>query len=140
MVKAKIECQSCSKLNAVDLDKHDKGPKCAKCGKPFFLNRPVRVSEKHFDATVVRSSVPVLVDFYADWCAPCRQMAPILDEIARDKVGKLLVAKVDTDAAPAVSQRYGIRSIPYFARFENGKIVKDVVGAVSRGGLQALAS
>jgi thioredoxin 2 len=139
MAKVKIECQFCARLNAIDLVKHDKGPKCAECGKPFHLGRPVKVSEKHFDATVTRSQVPVLVDFYADWCAPCRQMAPFLDEIAREKVGHLLVAKVDTDAAPGVSQRYGIRSIPYFARFERGKIVKDVVGAVGRGGLQALA-
>jgi len=139
MAKVKIECQFCSKLNAVDLAKHNMGPKCAECGKPFHLDRPVKVSEKHFDATVTRSPVPVLVDFYADWCAPCRQMAPILDEIARDRVGKILVAKVDTDAAPMVGQRYGIRSIPYFARFENGTIVKDVVGAVGRGGLQTLA-
>ena len=139
MAKLKIECPSCSKLNAVDLNKYDKGPKCAACGKSFHLDRPLKVSEKHFDATVMGSPVPVLVDFYADWCAPCRQMAPILDDIALKKAGKLVVAKVDTDASPVVSQRFGIRSIPYFARFENGKIVKDVVGAVGRGGLEALA-
>ena len=139
MQKVKIECQFCSKLNAVDLDKHDKGPKCAECGRPFLLDRPVKVSEEHFDTTVVKSKVPVIVDFYADWCAPCRQMAPILDDIARENAGKLLVVKVDTDRAPTISQRYSIRSIPYFARFESGKIVKDVVGAVGRAGLQALA-
>jgi thioredoxin len=139
MTKVKVECQSCSKLNAIDLEKHDKGPKCAECGKPFHLDRPVKVSEGHFDSTVIQSKVPVIVDFYADWCAPCRQMAPILDDIARENAGKLIVAKVDTDKAPQISQRYNIRSIPYFARFENGKIAKDVVGAVGRAGLQALA-
>ena len=139
MAKVKIECQSCSTLNAVDLEKHDKGPRCAKCGKAFHLDRPVKVSERHFDATVTRSKVPVLVDFYADWCAPCRQMAPILDDIAREKAGTLLVAKVDTDQAPMIGQRYGVRSIPYFARFENGRIAKDVVGAVGRNGLEELA-
>lgn len=140
MTKVKLECQFCSRLNAVDLEKFDKGPKCAECGKAFLLDRPVKVSEKHFDATVIRSSVPVIVDFYADWCAPCRTMAPFLDEIAKQYVGHLLVAKVDTERAPAVSQRYNIRSIPYFARFENGKIVKEQVGAVGRAGLQQLAA
>jgi thioredoxin len=78
------------------------------------------------------------VDFYADWCGPCKVMAPMLDEIARKKAGKILVAKVDTDRSPQVSQRYGVRSIPYFARFENGQVVKSVVGA-AREGLAELA-
>ncbi len=140
MTKVKLECQFCSRLNAVDLEKFDKVPKCAECGKAFLLDRPIKVSEKFFDATVLGSSVPVIVDFYADWCAPCRTMAPFLDEIAKQYAGRLLVAKVDTDRAPAVSQRYGIRSIPYFARFENGRIVKEQAGAVGRAGLQQLAA
>ncbi len=80
----------------------------------------------------------MLVDFYADWCGPCRVMAPVLDEIAGANAGKLLVAKVDTEASPAVSQRYGIRSIPFFGRFENGQMVKTAVGAVGREGLAEL--
>ncbi len=88
---------------------------------------------------MLKSEVPVLVDFYADWCGPCRMMAPVLDEIANAKAGKLLVAKVDTDRSPTVSQRYGIRSIPFFGRFENGKMVRSVVGAVGREALVKLA-
>ena len=139
MADVNLACQFCNKLNAVDLERHDKGPKCAECGKPFLLDRPVKVNEEHFEATVLKSTVPVIVDFYADWCAPCRMMAPILDDIAREEAGKLLVAKVDTDRAPSVSQRYDIRSIPYFARFEKGEIVKTVVGAVGREQLIELA-
>ena len=133
MVKVTLACQFCGKLNTIDATRHDKGPKCAECGKPFLLDRPVKVADENFDATVLKSEIPVLVDFYADWCGPCRMMAPMLDEIAREKAGKMLVAKVDTDRSPLVSQRYGVRSIPYFARFENGQVVKSVVGAARKG-------
>jgi thioredoxin len=111
MATITLACQFCTTLNKIDMDKADQRPE-----------------------------VPVIVDFYADWCGPCRLMAPILDEIAHDQVGKLLVAKVDTDHAPGVSMRYGIRSIPFFARFENGQMVKTVVGALGREGLKDLAA
>ncbi len=140
MAKVTLACQFCSKLNAVDVGRHDRGPKCAECGKPFLLDRPVKVTEENFEATVLKSEIPVLVDFYADWCGPCRIMAPHLDDIAREKAGKILVAKVDTDRSPGVSQRYGIRSIPFFARFEHGQVVRTIVGAVGKDGLATLAA
>lgn len=140
MAHVTLACQFCGKLNKVDLSRHDQRPKCAECGKPFLLDRPVKVDEEHFDTTVLKAEVPVLVDFYADWCGPCRVMAPILDEIAQANAGKLLVAKVDTDRAQKIGMRYGIRSIPFFARFEKGQMVKNAVGAVGREGLKDLAA
>lgn len=134
-----LACQFCDTKNKVDLQRHAHRPTCAECGKPFLLDRPVKVAEEHFDTTVLEADVPVLVDFYADWCSPCRLMAPVVDEIARDKAGEILVAKVDTDRAPALSQRYGIRGIPFFGRFEDGKLVQTVVGAVSPEALRALS-
>jgi len=133
-----LACQFCGKLNRIDMGKATNRPKCAECSKPFLLDRPVKVLEEHFDTSVLKAEVPVLVDFYADWCGPCKMMAPILDEIAAQQVGKLLVAKVDTDRSPDISRRYGIRSIPYFGRFEHGQMVKTAVGAVGREGLVAL--
>ena len=139
MASVTIACQFCQTLNKIDATRLGDKPKCAKCERPFLLDRPVKVLEEHFDQTVLKSEVPVVVDFYADWCGPCKVMAPYLDEIARDKAGQILFAKVDTDRSPKVSQRYNIKGIPFFARFENGEVVRTLVGAAGREALQELA-
>ena len=134
-----LACQFCQTLNKIDAARSGDKPKCAKCERPFLLDRPVKVLEEHFDQTVLKSEVPVLVDFYADWCGPCKVMAPYLDEIAHDKAGQILVAKVDTDKSPKVAERYDIKGIPFFARFENGEVARTLVGAVGKEALEKLA-
>lgn len=123
-----VRCQFCTKLNRVDLARAEDRPTCGECGKPMLLDRPLKVSQEDFDATVLKSTAPVLVDFYADWCGPCRMVAPFVDEIARANVGKLLVAKVDTDRAPEVAMKYGIRSIPTLIVFRDGEELERSVG------------
>ena len=123
-----IRCAFCLKLNRVDLARAASRPACGECGKPMLLDRPLKVSEEDFDRTVLGADAPVLVDFYADWCAPCRMVAPFVDELARGYVGRLLVAKIDTDRAPDVSMRYGIRSIPTLIVFSGGEEVERSVG------------
>ena len=123
-----LRCAFCGTLNQVDLARAANRPKCGGCAKPMLLDRPVKVSEEDFDKTVLGSAVPVLVDFYADWCAPCKMVAPLVDEIANDHIGKMLVAKVDTDRAPLISTRYGIRSIPTLLMFKDGEEVDRSVG------------
>ncbi len=115
-----IRCPFCLTLNRVDLARSEDRPQCGECQRPLLLDRPVKVAEDDFDRTVLQAGAPVLVDFYADWCGPCKMVAPILDEIASRESGRLLVAKVDTDRAPGLAQRLGIRGIPTIILFEGG--------------------
>src|SRR6266513_2455988 len=105
---ATVACPFCGTLNRVNLERVADRPKCGQCGKPIWLDRPVAVTEASFDAMVNDTTVPVLVDFYADWCGPCKIMAPLLDEIASAYQGRVLVAKVDTDRAQRATQPFGI--------------------------------
>lgn len=123
-----MRCGFCGALNKVDLTRAEDRPKCGECTRPMLLDRPVKVTQEDFDRTVLKSEAPVLVDFYADWCAPCKMVAPLVDEIAHDQMGKLLVAKVDTDRAQDVAMRYGIRSIPTLIVFRDGEEVERSLG------------
>jgi thioredoxin 2 len=123
-----VRCQFCTKLNRIDLSRAADKPKCGECQRPILLDRPVKVMPDDFDQTVLQSSAPVLVDFYADWCAPCKMVAPLVDELARSHLGKVLFAKVDTDIAPQLSVTYAIRGIPTLILFKDGKEVGRSVG------------
>jgi len=123
-----LRCSFCGTMNKVDLRRASDRPKCGDCGKPMLLDRPVKVAQDDFDRTVLKSKAPVLVDFYADWCAPCKMVAPLIDEIAHEQVGKMLVVKVDTDRAPDVAMKYEIRSIPTLIVFRDGEEVERSLG------------
>ena len=100
---------------------------------PNVLN----LTEANFDQEVLSASTPVLVDFWATWCGPCKMIAPIIDEIADEADGKVKVAKVDVDDNQAISARYGIRAIPTLLLFKNGEVSEQMVGAVSKHDLLA---
>jgi len=123
-----LRCAFCSTLNQVDLTRAADRPRCGECSKPMLLDRPVKVAQDDFDRTVLQSDAPVLVDFYADWCAPCKMVAPLVDEIAHEHIGKMLVVKVDTDRAPDIAMKYGIRSIPTLIVFQEGDEVERSMG------------
>ena len=126
--KVTLRCPFCLTLNTVDLVKSGDRPKCGDCAKPLLLDRPVKVRGEDFDRTVLGSEAPVVVDFYADWCAPCKYVAPLMDELAQTHEGSLLVVKIDTDQAPDLSQQLGIRSIPTVIFFKDGEEVERSVG------------
>lgn len=96
------------------------------------MDRPIEVSGSEFDEIVRNARVPVLVDFWADWCGPCKMAAPEVSAAAKERAGRAVVLKVDTDANPALSTRYGIRGIPNFMVFSNGRPVMQRSGAVDR--------
>jgi thioredoxin 2 len=128
-----LRCPFCLTLNRVDASRVADRPRCGKCERPLLLDRPVKVTEEDFGKTVLESELPVLVDFYADWCQPCKVVAPVVDEIAREHQGKLLVAKVDSDHAPRISMQYGIRGIPTLILYRGGAELGRVVGADGNG-------
>lgn len=136
--KATVRCPFCSRLNRVDLARAGDRPKCGQCGKPLLLDRPVVVTDADFERVVGNTDVPVVVDFYADWCGPCKIMAPVLDELARSRMGEVLVAKLDTDRNPATASRFAIRGIPTLIVFRGGHEVARETGAIPAPRLNAL--
>ena len=96
------------------------------------MTKPVHVTDQDFDQEVLHSDTPVLVDFWADWCAPCKMIAPIVDELADEYDGRVKFAKLDVDANPGMAIKYGVRSIPMLLVFKGGKPVEQVIGAVPK--------
>jgi thioredoxin 2 len=136
--KATLPCQFCATWNRVDVTRAADRPKCGKCGKPMLLDRPIRLDDESFARTIAESAVPIIVDFYADWCGPCKMMAPAVDQLAAAYTGRALVAKLDTDASPKTSMSFDIRGIPTSIVFDGGKEIARQSGAIPYTTLAAM--
>jgi thioredoxin 1 len=98
----------------------------------------IELTQENFDTEVLKSEIPVLVDFWATWCGPCKAMAPILEEIASENAGKLKVAKLDVDSQSAIAQKYGVMSMPTFMIFKGGKQIAQAIGAMPKSQLMSV--
>lgn len=124
-----IVCPHCQAINRVPAERLQDGPICGACKQPILPAAPIELTADNFDTLLARSGLPVVVDFWAPWCGPCRTMAPWFAEAARQLHGRAVLAKLDTEAHPALAARFGIRSIPTLAIFKAGQEVAREAGA-----------
>ena len=131
-----VACPNCLAGNRVDAARLKDAPKCGRCATPLLDETVVELDEPSFDAFIARTEVPVLVDFWAPWCGPCRQMAPEFAEAARRLAGRARLVKVNTDMAPALAGRFGVRSIPTLLLVDRGRETGRLTGARSAADLE----
>ena len=137
-----VACPACGKTNRLRFEKLDSASRCGSCRAALSAPRElVEVSDAQtFDALVSSSTLPVIVDFWAPWCGPCRVMTPELEKVAKLEAGHWLIVKVNTDAVPELGQRFRIMSIPTLAVFQQGREVHRASGARSAGDIRAMVA
>ncbi len=125
-----LVCASCSAVNRVPDDRLGEDPVCGRCGAALLAGEPRELDETAFERVLERHGMPLIVDFWAPWCGPCRMMAPQFEAAARQMAGRVSFAKVNTDLEPDVATRLGIRGIPTLALFAGGREIARTSGAM----------
>ena len=124
-------CPQCQVVNRIPEDRPPSGPNCGRCGKPLYDDHPFDLDESNLSKHLARDKIPLLVDFWAEWCGPCKAMTPVLSQAAAQLKPEVRVAKVETDRNPALAARYAIRTIPTLVLFRRGTEKVRVSGAMN---------
>ncbi|HEV8501966.1 MAG TPA: thioredoxin TrxC [Casimicrobiaceae bacterium] len=125
-----LVCPHCDTTNRVPRERLADAPVCGHCGKALFDGHPLALTAANFERQVTRNDIPVVVDFWADWCGPCKMMAPVLQDLAREWKGRITVIKIDTDKKPELASRFGISGIPTLILFKGGREAHRITGAM----------
>ena len=134
-----VPCRHCGATNRLPAARLDEQPNCGRCGQPLLGGQVLELNDDNFAAVVAATRLPVLVDFWAPWCGPCRAMAPAFAQAATQLAGKALLVKVNSDESPRLSARYAIRSIPTLVRLQGGEEQARQSGALPAAAIVQLA-
>ena len=135
-----VACTHCGAVNRLPSTRLTDDPVCGRCSEPLLNGEPVELTDANFEAVTSKTELPVVVDFWAPWCGPCRMMAPAFAQAATTLKGRALLVKVNSDDNPRTASRFGVRSIPTLVRLDRGRESARQSGAVAAGQIVAFAS
>jgi len=135
-----LVCPACEAINRVPAERLGENPKCGKCGAPVLNDHPLDLTQRNFDRFIGKNELPVVVDFWASWCGPCKMMAPVFAQVSAQMKHQVRFAKVNTEQEQLLAQRYNVRSIPTLVLFRDGAEADRVAGAMDAASLRSWLS